>query len=165
MRVRVCVFVGETRSKSIIWSLRWPGECVCLSLSPVRKECWSVFSGRTPFGRGSAPLYRPLCGALIEPSCQPAAWSQCRVHYVRQTHSGAPGEVLGSADNSSAPTSDTQSVQGGLSLSLSNPSLSLSLFFSLCPCRSQEHTHFHSWKPVRPFLRDLTSDTQSGKSP
>lgn len=24
--------------------------CMCLSLSPVRKEGWSVFSGQTPFG-------------------------------------------------------------------------------------------------------------------
>lgn len=88
---------------------------VCLSPSPVRKEGWSVFSGRTPFGWGSAPPYWPLCGLLIELSCQQAAQSQCRVHYVIQTHSGAPREVLGSADNSTAPSSNTQNSVASLS--------------------------------------------------
>lgn len=82
---------------------------VCSSLSPVRKEAWSVFSGQSPFGWGSAPLYWPLCDSLIELSCQQAAQSQCRVHYVIQAHSGAPREVLGSPDNSTAPSSNTQS--------------------------------------------------------
>lgn len=90
---------------------------VCLSPSSVRKEGWSVFSGRTPFGWGSAPLYWPLCGSLIELSCQQAARSQCTVHYVIQTHSGAPREVLGSADNDAAPSSNTQSSVASLSLS------------------------------------------------
>lgn len=88
---------------------------VCLSPSPVRKEGWSVFSGRTPFGWGSAPPYWPLCGSLIELSCQRAARSQCRVHYVIQTHSGAPREVLGSADNGTAPSSNTQKSVASLS--------------------------------------------------
>lgn len=92
--------------------------CVCLSLSPVRKKGWSVFSGQTPFGWGSAPLYWPLCGSLIELSCQQAAQSPCRVHYVIQTHSGAPREVLGSADNSTAPSSNTQSSVTSLCLSV-----------------------------------------------
>lgn len=93
--------VGETESQSIMDPPGGPGS-VFVTV-PVRKEAWSVFSGRTPFGWGSAPLYWPLCGSLIEPSCQQAAWSQCRVHYVIQTHSGVPREVLGSADNSAAP--------------------------------------------------------------
>lgn len=90
---------------------------VCLSPSPVRKEGWSVYAGRTPFGWGSAPLYWPLCGSLIELSCQQAAQSQCRVHYVIQTHSGAPREVLGSADNSTAPSSNTHTSVASVSRS------------------------------------------------
>lgn len=101
---------------------------VCLSPSPVRKEGWSVFSGRTPFGWGSAPPYWPLCGSLIELSCQRAARSQCRVHYVIQTHSGAPREVLGSADNGTAPSSNTQKSVASLS--------------PHCPCRNKENTRF-----------------------
>ena len=112
--VPACTCVGETKSQSIMHSPRWASQCVCLSLSPVRKEGWSVFSGRTPFGWGSAPLYWPLCGSLIELSCQQAAQSQCRVHYVIQTHSGAPREVLGSADNSTAPSSNTQNSVASL---------------------------------------------------
>lgn len=42
--------VGETKSQSIMHSPRWASRCVCLSPSPVRREGWSVFSGRTPFG-------------------------------------------------------------------------------------------------------------------
>lgn len=124
-----CTCVGETKSQSIMHSPRWASQCVCLSLSPVRKEGWSVFSGRTPFGWGSAPLYWPLCGSLIELSCQQAAQSQCRVHYVIQTHSGAPREVLGSADNSTAPSSDTQNSAT-----------------SLCPCMNKENTNFNHLK-------------------
>ena len=111
--------VGKTKSQSIMNSPEM-GQlvCVCLSLSPVRKEGWSVFSGQTPFGWGSAPLYWPLCDSLIELSCQQAAQSQCRVHYVIQTHSGAPREVLGSADNSTAPSSNTQNSAAFLCLSV-----------------------------------------------
>lgn len=106
---------------------------VCLSPSSVRKKGWSVFSGRTPFGWGSAPPYWPLCGSLIELSCQRAAQSQCRVHYVIQTCSGAPREVLGSADNSTAPSSNTQSSAASLSL-------------SLAPCMNKENTDFSHLK-------------------
>lgn len=116
--IHECACVGETKSQSITHSPRWAGQCVCLSLSPVRKEGWSVFSGRTPFGWGSALLYWPLCGSLIELSCQQAAQSQCRVHYVIQTHSGAPREVLGSADNGTAPSSNTQNGVASLCLSV-----------------------------------------------
>lgn len=118
VEIHACTCVGETKSQSIMHSPRWASQCVCLSPSPVRKEGWSVFSGRTPFGWGSAPLYWPLCGSLIELSCQQAAQSQCRVHYVIQTHSGAPREVLGSADNSTAPSSNTQNSVASLSLSV-----------------------------------------------
>lgn len=64
---------------------------------------------RTPRrGGGSAPPYWPLCGSLIELSCRRAARSQRGARYVIRTHSGAPGEVLASADNSAAPSSHTQ---------------------------------------------------------
>lgn len=113
--MRTCV--EKTKSQSIMHSPEVSQrECVCLSLSPVRKEGWSEFSGQTPFGWGSAPLYWPLCDSLIELSCQQAAQSQCRVHYVIQTHSGAPREVLGSADNSTTPSSNTQSSVASLCL-------------------------------------------------
>lgn len=98
-------------------SPRWASQCVFVTV-PCQEEGWSVFSGRTPFGRGSPPLYWPLCGSLIELSCQQAARSQCRVHYVIQIHSGAPREVLGSADNSTAPSSNTQYSVASLCLSV-----------------------------------------------
>ncbi len=45
-------------------------ECVCAADAP-------------PLAKGSVPVRRPLCGTLIELSCQPAELSQCTLHYVR----------------------------------------------------------------------------------
>ncbi|KAK9959042.1 hypothetical protein ABG768_011128, partial [Culter alburnus] len=60
------------------------------------KEAWSVCAADAPpLAEGSVPVRRPLCGTLIELSCQPAELSLCTLHYVRRVDSTTPSGSSG----------------------------------------------------------------------
>ena len=100
--------------------------CVCLWLCPGQE----AGSGVSVVPGGSAPQWRPLCGTLIEPSCQPAAGPCAGCATWDGRTPALRREVLGSADNGSpAPTSDMPALGGPQPALFSPPSPSLS---SLC---------------------------------